>query len=139
MPTYPANLLCSHLGCKEHRSQLSGLCTKHGGKNYVINEDDKVYRTAQWRSVRARQISTQPLCQSCLVRGVVTQGNQVDHVFPHRRIGRESFTHNLFQTLCQPCHSYKTGQEKQGRFECYRGGTVQVYGENDYSIVLNGL
>jgi 5-methylcytosine-specific restriction endonuclease McrA len=58
----------------------------------------------------------------------------VDHVFPWRRIGKGSFLNNIFQSLCQNCHSYKTGQEKQGVFEYYSTEGVEKLTEHDYPL-----
>ena len=137
MPTYPSNRKCGELGCKEPRSKLNSYCPKHGGKEYTTNIEDNIYRSATWKSIRGRQISKQPLCQSCLLRGMVSQAEHIDHVFPHRQIGGQAFTHNLFQSLCQPCHSYKTGQEKQGSFEHYNQDGLVVYGVKDYAVIWN--
>lgn len=132
MPSIPANNTCSLLGCHNPRSKLNTLCLQHGGGDSAEpRNSDKVYKTASWQSIRKRQISMQPLCQSCLLRGIVTPANTVDHVFPWNQIGEHAFTHNIFQSLCPECHSYKTGQEQQGKYEHYTD-KLTVYGKLDY-------
>lgn len=133
MPTFPTNKLCAHLGCKDARTKLNSFCMAHGGKEWVSKETDSAYQTPAWRSTRQRQLSVQPLCQGCLSRGRVEQANHVDHVFPWRQIGKQAFMHNIFQSLCHACHSYKTGQEKQGVYEHYTSEGVQHLTKHDYA------
>jgi len=133
MPYLPSNHKCAHFGCATPRSKLNTFCSEHGGKEFVSKESDSAYQTPAWRSVRQRQLSVQPLCQGCLSRGRVEQANHVDHVFPWRQIGKQAFMHNIFQSLCQACHSYKTGQEKQGVYEHYTTEGVRLLNKHDYS------
>lgn len=94
-------------------------------------QSDSVYKSAAWESARKRQLSTQPLCQSCLIRGIVQPANTVDHVFPWKHIGKHAFTHNIFQSLCANCHSHKTGQELRGKYEHYTD-KVTIYQKSDF-------
>jgi 5-methylcytosine-specific restriction endonuclease McrA len=100
----------------------------------MSKESDSIYSTPVWKSIRNRQLSTQPLCQSCLITGRVVSANTVDHVFAWQKHGKQSFTQNLFQSLCHDCHSYKTGQEKQGKFIHYKGDQTLTYTSHDYQI-----
>jgi hypothetical protein len=56
-------------------------------------------------------------------------------LFPWVTVGGESFLNNIFQSLCQPCHSHKTGQEQKGIIEHY-DGEVNTYSIEDYGFVL---
>lgn len=137
MPTYPHNVKCSELGCKEPRSRLNSFCLKHGGKDNLRTRDtDSIYQTLAWRTVRQRQLSIQPLCQACLSRGKVEAAQHVDHVFPWKHIGKHAFLHNVFQSLCHADHSHKTGLEKQGRYIHYTLDGEKEYTINDYNFVL---
>ena len=136
MPVYPTNTICSELGCKELRTRLNSFCLKHGGKDYTIKESDSVYKSKAWQAIRRTQLSRQPLCQSCLSRGIVCAALHIDHVFPWQRIRGNAFTHNIFQSLCPECHTYKTGQEKQGKYEHYHANGVRVYSDADYALVV---
>jgi 5-methylcytosine-specific restriction protein A len=137
MPSVPTNIKCGHLGCKGLRSKLNSYCMEHGGLQYMdTKEAASVYQTAAWRTVRTVQLSRQPLCQACLIDGMVEMAQHVDHVFPWRAIGKQAFAHNLFQSLCAAHHSYKTGQEKQGNIVHYSStGRVQ-YTINDYKRTI---
>lgn len=59
----------------------------------------------------------------------------VDHLFPWNVVGGESFLRNIFQSLCQPCHSHKTGLEQRGVIEHYDGEVV-TYAPEDYGSVM---
>jgi 5-methylcytosine-specific restriction enzyme A len=93
------------------------------------------YKTAAWESMRARQLSADPLCAACLIDGRITAASHVDHVFPWAAIGPHAFTRNYFQSLCPQCHGIKSGLEKRGVFRHY---TAQAhdYTVQDYSHAM---
>lgn len=113
MPYTPYNNKCAMLGCKSPKSKLNSFCLEHGGREYT-DKQDSIYDSKLWKATRRRQLSLQPLCQACLCKGIITAAQHVDHVFPWRQISKEAFTRNIFQSLCQEHHSYKTGKEKHG-------------------------
>jgi 5-methylcytosine-specific restriction protein A len=136
MPVTPTHNHCAMYGCKEPKSKLNSYCMAHGGKeNSFVRQSDSMYKTPVWRSIRRRQMSLQPLCQACLCRGIVCSAWAVDHVFPWRSVGGEAFTHNIFQSLCQPCHSHKTGLERHGICEQY-DGVVKQHSIDDYAYAM---
>jgi 5-methylcytosine-specific restriction endonuclease McrA len=138
MPTVPSQTTCASLGCKNPRSKLNTFCTEHGGKEYTQARDgDSIYQSTAWRTVRATQLSRQPLCQGCLVRGKVEAAKHVDHVFPWRQIGNHAFMHNIWQSLCPECHSYKTGKEKQGIVLHHTATGTETYQVTDYGAVMH--
>ena len=140
MPTVPRSNKCAQLGCKEPKSKLNAFCTVHGGVEYTQAKDsDSRYQTQQWRTTRMAQLSRQPLCQLCLTRGRVEQAKHVDHLFPWRAIGDHAFTRNIMQSLCPPCHSYKTGKEKQGIILHATANGVQTYSLADYPAVIHKI
>ena len=131
MPSMPTSKICNFLGCKEKRMHGYGFCVEHGAKrsaNYADNVD--LYSTLAWRMIKAKIKSEQPLCVSCLHKGIVTATYAVDHVFPHRR-DKERFLHNLFQGLCLECHTQKTIDENEGKYFYFVGG-LQIFSEEDY-------
>jgi 5-methylcytosine-specific restriction endonuclease McrA len=93
------------------------------------------YKTAAWESIRARQLSANPLCAACFVDGRITQANHVDHVFPWAAIGPHAFTRNLFQSLCPECHGIKSGLEKRGIFKHYTAPPHE-YTAQDYTHAM---
>lgn len=139
MPTIPTTVKCAMLGCQLPRSKLNTNCLEHGGKNYSDNIERRLknnqYSRVGWSKIRIRQLSTQPLCMSCLGRGRVSLATDVDHVFPWSAMGGGAFTHNVFQSLCRECHSTKTGLEQDGIFRHYTTPPVD-YSEHDYASVV---
>lgn len=143
MPTVPSNPKCSTLGCKNSKARFSSLCVEHGGRDTFnskqYNATDKrrlatdKYNTAQWRTLRQIQLSQYPLCASCKHDGIITSAQHVDHIFPWQQIGEHAFVHNIYQSLCQSCHSSKTTLEQQGIFRRYG---VRDYNLLDYSIIV---
>ena len=140
MPTIPNNTKCAQLGCKNTRSKINSYCLEHGGLNDIDTQERKefksMYQTAQWRSLRTRQLSIQPLCQCCLTKGKVTQAKHIDHLFAWNKIGKQAFHENIFQSLCENCHSLKTGLEQKGVYRHY-SNTVIDYALADYKRVVS--
>lgn len=135
----PSNALCSMLGCKEPHAVRSSLCSKHGGSKADTVErkaSNGMYQTALWRGIRARQLSKQPLCASCLCSGRVSEAAHVDHVFPWNKIGKHAFAANLFQSLCHECHSVKTANEQRGACMHYINGVAKEYKLSAYNYVV---
>ena len=148
MPSVPKQEICSDLGCTNPRSLKNSLCLTHGGRDldiwkynpkYNQTEDrrqtNKMYKTRQWKSKRAGQLSTNPLCASCLASGIVTQAAHIDHVFPWSAIGKAAFYRNLFQSLCHSCHTQKTGLEQRGICRQYGSPTVD-HKPTDWQFVM---
>jgi 5-methylcytosine-specific restriction endonuclease McrA len=137
MPTVPATTKCAYLGCKAHRSKLNSYCNEHGGIDYTERADDGPYHSKAWQTMRALQLSKQPLCQSCFSRGLIHNANHVDHLFPWRRLGGQAFRHNVFQSLCTECHSHKTALERKGEIHHYTSDGTVVYTLGDYGYVMH--
>lgn len=105
---------------------------EHGGKSWIDSDERKEfnshYQTAFWKKKRLAQLSMQPLCQACLLKGKISSAIHVDHVFAWKNIGHEAFKRNLFQSLCPECHSHKTALEHQGIYQCY------ISEQKDYAL-----
>ena len=92
-----------------------------------------MYNTQTWRSLRAAQLSRQPLCGACIGRGLVVMATVVDHVFPWRQISDAAFRESELQSLCWECHSVKTGLEQKGIFRRWASdGSYVDYSINDW-------
>ena len=142
MPTVPRASKCKELGCTNERAKLSSSCVEHGGRDtYTLpssaerKEFNKAYDSA-WRRVRAAQLSKQPLCQGCLSIGHIKSARQVDHLFAWMAIGKEAFNLNVLQSLCDGCHSDKTGLERKGVYRHYVGTGHTDYALSDYARVV---
>ena len=129
MPTIPP-AQCATYHCKAPARPGSVHCVDHAPParvNHAKRETDREYKTATWATIRARELTRQPLCQCCQLAGRVTLAQHVDHVTPWKRIGAHAFTIGPFQSLCGPCHSVKTGLETRGVFRHYAPGGVVDY------------
>lgn len=142
MAFLPRPVKCDVLRCQGERVAGSAFCETHGGKpkqSAARYESNAAYKGALWAGMRARQLSSAPLCASCLARGQITQAQAVDHVFPWRQIAPAAFTRNLFQSLCIPCHSLKSGLEQKGAFIHYTERGEIEYTRADYAKVTANL
>ena len=143
MPTVPSATKCSSLGCHNIKAKFSSLCIEHGGKDSFnhkrYNNKDKrklavhKYHTKQWQTLRQIQLSQHPICAGCKSEGIIAAAQHVDHIFPWQQIGEMAFTHNIYQSLCQSCHSSKTYLEQQGIFRAYGD---KDYTSKDYQIAV---
>jgi 5-methylcytosine-specific restriction protein A len=121
MPSIPSSQ-CAQYQCKAPSIRGSVYCIEHAPTKQVSKTRQAFnapYKSAAWMSIRARQLSTNPLCAACLIDGRITQANHVDHVYPWAVIGEQAFTRNFFQSLCPECHGVKSGLEKRGVFRHY--------------------
>jgi len=71
---------------------------------------DSLYKTEQWRRMRAAHLAAYPLCVVCGAAGTVA-----DHVVPHRGDARLFFNRGNLQTLCARDHQRKTAAEIRSR------------------------
>lgn len=141
MPVMP-KAQCVEYGCKKPSIPHSVYCELHAPPGKVMSvqrrEANNAYKVRSWESIRIAQLSSHPLCQCCLGSGLVRAATLVDHVFPWRKIGKHAFTSNLFQSLCSPCHSVKTGLEQKGIFRYYAKDGSKDLSTHDYTYyVLN--
>ena len=139
MPTLPKPTKCESLQCKAPRVGFSSYCSAHGGKVKLTAyrvENNAPYKTKAWHDMRARQLSIQPLCQSCLLNGLVVQALHVDHVIAWRAIGELAFRRAKLQSLCAPCHSLKTSLESTGIFRHFSESGIVDYGKEDYARLI---
>lgn len=143
MPSIPQYTKCAQLGCKNTRSKYNTYCLEHGGRDVLNNtqrrkDANAMYQTHAWSIMRTAQLSTQPLCQACLIDGHVTQAEHVDHLFRWQAIGRGAFYNNILQSLCVAHHSHKTGLEAKGVYEHYTPQGSRQYRLHDYEVLMQG-
>ena len=137
MPSLPRSQ-CDHFQCKAPSVKGSRYCDTHT-QSKALTVDRQAfnarYKTAAWESIRARQLSSEPLCAACKLGGRITAASHVDHVFPWQVIGPHAFTLNLWQSLCPECHGVKSGLEKRGIFRHYTA-QAQDYTAQDYPYAM---
>ena len=139
MPTLPSYTKCAELGCKELRVGKTSYCQSHSVKKVITEErwtNQQEYKSPFWKATKRSQLSRQPLCAACLLRGVICQADHVDHVFPWTQIGKHAFTRNIYQSLCLNCHSHKTALEQRGVIEWYTHTEVKKLSLTDYGAML---
>lgn len=142
MPSVPKSLKCEALRCTADRLTGSAYCEAHGSRHKASPDrlrSNNEYKLRLWEAIRIRQLSTQPLCQSCLLNQQITPAVAVDHVFNWKAINPEAFRFNLFQSLCISCHSQKTAQEKKGIYIHYDSDQAREYTAQDYSQLMAQL
>lgn len=92
--------------CEEHKKLID--------KQYNLYERDKkaqrFYQSEEWKAVRRKKLSINPLCEECLRQGKLTKAVMVDHITPIRQGGAALDLNNL-QSLCWSCHSRKSSEE----------------------------
>lgn len=92
---------------------------------------DAWYKTAKWQRIRRLFLASNPLCEFCLLRGVVSVATVADHKEPHKGDALKFWTGEL-TALCAPCHN----SIKQ-RFE--KTGVMQLgFDVNGRPFTLNG-
>jgi len=64
---------------------------------------------ALWRKRRAIQLAKEPTCRLCAAAGIIRLANEVDHITPKARGGKDEPSN--FQSLCGPCHRTKSAKE----------------------------
>jgi 5-methylcytosine-specific restriction protein A len=73
-----------------------------------------LYNRKRWRTVRAHQLSIEPLCRMCAKRGAITAASHCDHIDPKTKT-KATFYDGPFQSLCPTHHnSTKQAEEKRG-------------------------
>ena len=74
------------------------------------NEYRKLINSQKWAKLRAKKLCTDPLCERCMLSGIITPGAEIHHITPidtgvtpaeKKRLAYNP--HNL-QTLCHNCH-----------------------------------
>ncbi len=64
--------------------------------------------------MRARQLSSHPVCAMCEANHIITPATIADHITPHKGSWNE-FRCGALQSLCAPCHSGSKAQiERKG-------------------------
>ena len=66
----------------------------------------------KWQQARERHLKAHPLCAMCEAEGLVTQGNVVDHIVPHRGDQALFWDRSNWQTLCSAHHSSAKQREE---------------------------
>ncbi|MBD5429700.1 HNH endonuclease [Lactobacillus sp.] len=83
-------------------------------RNSVKREQNKFYHSAVWSRLRAIVIDKQyGLCQYCKARGILNEGNVVDHVVPVEAYPEKMKDLDNLVVCCTGCHYWKTRWEEK--------------------------
>lgn len=136
MPSVPTSKKCNFLGCPETKIFGTNFCEKHGAtRSEKYKQNQKLYNSKGWKSIRAAMLSKHALCASCFSRGIIQPTEHLDHVIPHHQ-DTDRFLVNLFQGLCAACHTQKTTLEKKGIYRHYTPDGAIDYKESDYQTEI---
>ena len=137
MPSVPRPTQCAMMGCKASKVR-GGYCEAHATRaipkpvDITRQESNARYGRADWQRMRISQLSIQPLCQCCYLKGRTVHAVHVDHVYPWRILGGDCFTRSPLQSLCEDCHRLKTWLERKGIYRHFtQAGPVDLR-ETDY-------
>lgn len=76
----------------------------------------KAYNTTAWRNLRLAHIKSEPLCQRCLLRGIIRPADSVHHKVSPFRNGEVDWTLLLdpenLESICAQCHGEEHGREE---------------------------
>lgn len=128
-PAYFPNHYCSkHIEYeKEYESKRQEFAHRNRSKqsqwryNHVTRNrnpikavQNKFYHSKQWINFRNIVLKRDyNLCQYCKARGVVKEGNVVDHVLPVEQFQEKMKDIDNMVTCCQTCHYWKTRFEEK--------------------------
>ena len=110
---------CSYINCPELIPGGETYCTTHRElkreesykRRTVDKAQQKFYKSAYWKRLRALVLSEEPLCRHCYNKNIITVATEVDHIDGNWRNNDRANT----CPLCKVCHSRKTAKE-QGAF-----------------------
>ena len=105
--------------CNEYAT-YRGKCDSHKtkyvydtNKTELSRSNDTFYKSKQWRDVRLKVLTTQPLCRYCERAEVLTEATVVDHIIRRSHYQGSPYDMNNLQPLCVECHNRKTQREQQ--------------------------
>lgn len=73
-------------------------------------ERHKIYNTSKWRKLRQIYLMYNPLCEICLSKNIIKQGEHIHHLdsflnYEGNEREYKAYDYNNLITLCEECHS----------------------------------
>lgn len=87
---------------------------RYGFKEEHISNNNKFYHSKDWKDLRAWYIKQFPICKWCEEEGIVTAGEEVDHI-KEIEDGGEKLNQDNLMTLCKRHHRQKTNWARAAR------------------------
>ena len=78
---------------------------KHDGGYHRVSSDP-LYHTPRWTKLSKRFRTLHPLCAECGRKGIIREGQCVDHIIPWP-VCSDFFDESNLQTLCNQCNMEK--------------------------------
>lgn len=74
------------------------------------------YKSPKWRRLRNQKKQDQPLCESCLKKGILKPMDAVHHIIDisDKLTEENALDYSNLMSLCDSCHSKITSQKKRG-------------------------
>ena len=110
---------CKQPLCPNRSLPGSSYCSVHKQQPISQQEKDRnkinseFYASTAWRRLRRIKLNLNPLCEICLVRGIVSIATDVDHCKPIKEYPELRLVLDNLQSACKGCHSKKTREENQ--------------------------
>jgi 5-methylcytosine-specific restriction endonuclease McrA len=91
------------------------------GRTWASQEG--LYNTSSWRKLRNLKISNNPICELCAKMRRSTPARVVDHIIAVTPENWEDIflDYENLQSLCFPCHGFKTGRDRGDARHSYDG------------------
>ncbi len=108
-----SNKQCAKVGCWKIIDGSLTHCPEHKPKPFdgIKRNNTEIYNTQRWRKLSKIQLAENPLCVSCMDKGITRLAKHSDHIIPIEQ-GGEPFDQANLQSLCIRCHSSKTFKRK---------------------------
>ena len=72
---------------------------------------NRFYKTSTWVKLSHRTLQNNPVCVSCLHKGIIKKADLVDHIVPIRENWGKRLDPDNLQSLCYHCHLIKTKKD----------------------------
>lgn len=102
-------------------------CATIASNKYKKKYIDHYYRSKEWIQIRKDfySVASNNICFECLSKGILTNGNHLDHIKP-RRLGGSNDVSNL-QPLCKRHHAVKSAKEGNERYNIPKLGNNTTF------------
>lgn len=81
------------------------------GEGYDRERSADPYHTSRWTKLSRAWRTTHPLCEECKRKGIIKEGDVVDHIIPYP-VCKDFYDESNLQTLCEECNHIKGQRDK---------------------------
>lgn len=82
------------------------------GEGYERERSADLYHTSRWTRLSRAWRAAHPLCEECRRKGLLKEGEVVDHIIPYP-VCEDFFDEGNLQTLCADCNHLKGQRDKE--------------------------